>query len=76
MSLFLFLSSISLGRYCWERLTKSRGFRKKMLKGGYDHTASQYHIDYDVERLKESGPIGTLSYRGNLNWRGTSDPSS
>ena len=51
-----FIGAILLGK-----AYQKQGIQKKMLKGGYDHTASQYYIDYDFERLKGGGPIHHLN---------------
>ena len=69
MNLFLFLSGISLGQYCWKSLAKSIGFRKKYKKGdshigglsteGGFKPSTQY-----VLRGRKAETFGALKYWG------------
>ena len=57
MSFSLFLSGISLGRYCRKSLAKSVGFRKNIKRGNSHVWALSIEggfkpTHYDIERLK------------------------
>ena len=76
MSFSLFLSGISLGRYCRKSLAKSVGFRKNIKRGnshvwGLSIEGGFKPAHCDIERLK--GNLRLLNSWGDLNWRGVAD---
>ena len=56
MSLFLCLSSISLGRYCWKSLSKSGGFGKKIKPRAWPYR------ERSVYRRGDSNSLHTMVY--------------
>ena len=67
MSSFLCLSGISLGRYCWKTLAKSRELGKKIKKR--DGHIGGLPVEEGFKPA-ERGELGPLNYCGGLDWRG------